>query len=195
MSSMIPVDEKITIHVETPLTPQVCASLRAGDLVYLSGDVYTARDVAHRRMYDAINKGYPLPINLKTATIFYAAPSPTPTGKVIGSIGPTTSYRMDAFTPTMIEHGLRGMIGKGNRSPEVIAAIKRHRAVYFGAIGGIAALTAQCVRKVELVAYEDLGPEAIRKLTVLNLPLVVINDSQGNDLYVSAQSKWRILSE
>jgi fumarate hydratase subunit beta len=169
--------------------------LRAGDLVHLSGDVYTARDAAHRRMYDAISKGYPLPISLKTATIFYAAPSPTPTGRVIGSIGPTTSYRMDAFTPTLIEHGLRGMIGKGNRSPEVIAAIKRHKAVYFGAIGGIAALTAQCVRKVELVAYEDLGPEAIRKLTVFNLPLVVINDSEGHDLYQSAQSKWRILSE
>jgi fumarate hydratase subunit beta len=195
MSSNIPVDEKIPILVETPLAPQVCASLRAGDLVHLSGDVYTARDAAHRRMYDAISKGYPLPISLKTATIFYAAPSPTPTGRVIGSIGPTTSYRMDAFTPTLIEHGLRGMIGKGNRSPEVIAAIKRHKAVYFGAIGGIAALTAQCVRKVELVAYEDLGPEAIRKLTVFNLPLVVINDSEGHDLYQSAQSKWRILSE
>lgn len=191
----MPADEKIPIPVATPLAPQVCASLRAGDLVHLSGDVYTARDAAHRRMYDAINKGYPLPINLKTATIFYAAPSPTPAGKIIGSIGPTTSYRMDAFTPALIGNGLRGMIGKGNRSPEVIAAIKRHKAVYFGAIGGIAALTAQCVRKVELIAYEDLGPEAIRKLTVVDLPLVVINDSQGDDLYQSALSKWRILSE
>ena len=194
MSSMISVDEKIPIHVETPLAPRLCASLRAGDLVHLSGDVYTARDAAHRRMFDAITKGYPLPINLKTATLFYAAPSPTPEGKVIGSIGPTTSYRMDVFTPALLEHGLRGMIGKGNRSPEVVEAIKRCNAVYFGAIGGIAALTAQCVKKMEIVAYEDLGPEAIRKLIVVDLPLVVINDSQGNDLYLSEQNKWRILS-
>jgi fumarate hydratase subunit beta len=195
MSSMIAADEKMPIRVETPLSPDTLTSLRAGDLVYLSGEVYTARDAAHRRMFDAIKKGYPLPVPLKTATIFYAAPSPTPAGKVIGSIGPTTSYRMDAFTPTLIEHGLRGMIGKGNRSPEVVAAIKQYEAVYFGAIGGIAALTAQCVRRVELVAYEDLGPEAIRKLTVVDLPLVVINDAKGNDLYQSAQSQWRILSE
>lgn len=163
-------------------------------MVLLSGDVYTARDAAHRRMYEALKKGSPLPIDLSKATIFYAAPSPTPEGKVIGSIGPTTSYRMDAFTPALLEHGLRGMIGKGNRSPEVVEAIKRYRAVYFGAIGGIAALTAQCVKRMEVVAYEDLGPEAIRKLTVVDLPLVVINDSQGNDLYLSEQNKWRILS-
>ncbi len=160
----------------------------------MSGDVYTARDAAHRRLYEALIKGLPLPIDLSTATIFYAAPSPTPPGKVIGSIGPTTSYRMDAFTPTLIEHGLRGMIGKGNRSPEVVEAIKQYEAVYFGAIGGIAALTAQCVKRMELVAYEDLGPEAIRKLTVVDLPLVVINDSQGNDLYISEQNKWHIKS-
>lgn len=192
---MISENEQTPIAVETPLSAAICASLRAGDLVNLSGEIYTARDAAHRRMFEAINKGYPLPINLKMATIFYAAPSPTPTGKVIGSIGPTTSYRMDAFTPTLIENGLKGMIGKGNRSPEVIASIKYYGAVYFGAIGGIAALTAQCVKKVELIAYEDLGPEAIRKLTVQDLPLVVINDSKGNDLYQAEQSKWRILSQ
>jgi fumarate hydratase subunit beta len=162
-------------------------------MVLLSGDVYTARDAAHRRLYEALTQGLPLPIDLSKTTIFYAAPSPTPTGRVIGSIGPTTSYRMDAFTPTLIEHGLRSMIGKGSRSPEVVEAVRQHQAVYFGAIGGIAALTAQCVKRMELVAYEDLGPEAIRKLSVVDLPLVVINDSQGNDLYLSEQNKWHIL--
>ncbi len=181
------------IHLQTPLSADACESLRAGDMVLLSGEVYTARDAAHRRMFEAINRGYPLPIDLKTATIFYAAPSPTPVGKVIGSIGPTTSYRMDIFTPLLIENGLRGMIGKGDRSPEVVEAIKKYGAVYFGAIGGIAALTARCVKRVELVAYEDLGPEAIRKLTIVDMPLIVINDVQGNDLYQSEQSKWRIL--
>ncbi len=162
-------------------------------MVLISGEVYTARDAAHRRMYEAIKKGLPLPFDLKNATIFYAAPSPTPVGKVIGSIGPTTSYRMDAFTPLLIEHGLRGMIGKGDRSPEVVEAIKKYGAVYFGAIGGIAALTALTVKRVELIAYEDLGPEAIRKLTIEEMPTVVVNDTQGNDLYASEQSKWRIL--
>ncbi len=180
--------------IKIPLTEEVITSLSAGDMVLLSGDVYTARDAAHRRMHEALAKGLPLPIDLSKTTIFYAAPSPTPIGKVIGSIGPTTSYRMDVFTPELIEQGLRGMIGKGNRSPEVVEAIRKYKAVYFGAIGGIAALTAQCVKRMELIAYEDLGPEAIRKLTVVDLPLVVINDSQGNDLYLSEQSKWRILS-
>jgi fumarate hydratase subunit beta len=180
--------------IHMPLTEEVIASLRAGDMVLLSGDIYTARDAAHRRLSEALAKRLPLPIDLSTATIFYAAPSPTPPGKVIGSIGPTTSYRMDAFTPELIIHGLRGMIGKGNRSPQVVEAIRQYKAVYFGAIGGIAALSAQCVKKMELVAYEDLGPEAIRKLTVVDLPIVVINDCLGNDLYQSEQLKWRIPS-
>ena len=130
---------------------------------------------------------------MSAATIFYAAPSPTPPGKVIGSIGPTTSYRMDFFTPKLIENGLKGMIGKGSRSPEVVAAIKKYGAVYFGAIGGIAALTAKCAKKVELVAYEDLGPEAIRKITMENMPLIVVNDACGNDLYQVAQKKWHVI--
>ena len=180
--------------IKTPLTEEVITSFHAGDMVLLSGEVYTARDVAHRRLYDALAKGEALPIDLPNAVLFYAAPTPTPPGKVIGSIGPTTSYRMDFFTPKLIENGLRGMIGKGNRSPEVIEAIKQHKAVYFGAIGGIAALMSQCVKKVELIAYEDLGPEAIRKLTIVDLPLVVINDSQGNDLYLSEQRKWCVPS-
>ncbi len=184
--------KKMPKYVQTPLTTEVIASLKAGDMVLLSGEIYTARDAAHRRLYEALEKGEKLPINIDTVTIFYAAPSPTPPGRVIGSIGPTTSYRMDFFTPKLIEAGLKGMIGKGNRSPEVVAAIKKYGAVYFGAIGGIAALTAQCVKKVELVAYEDLGPEAIRKITMENMPLIVVNDMQGNDLYQIAREKWHV---
>jgi fumarate hydratase subunit beta len=181
-------------QIHTPLTDEVIATLHAGDMVLLSGEVYAARDVAHRRMYEALQKDEALPIDLQGAVIFYAAPTPTPLGKVIGSIGPTTSYRMDAFTPRLLEHGLKGMIGKGNRAPEVIDAIKKYQAVYFGAIGGIAALTAKCVKKVELIAYDDLGPEAIRMLTVIDLPVVVINDTAGHDLYSEEKNKWRIIS-
>jgi len=177
--------------IRTPLTEEVITSLHAGDMILLSGEIYTARDVAHRRLYEALLKGEKLPIDLSETVLFYAAPTPTPPKKVIGSIGPTTSYRMDFFTPKLIENGLRGMIGKGSRSPEVVAALKKYGAVYFGAIGGIAALMSQCVKKMEVVAYEDLGPEAIRKLTIVDLPLVVIDDSQGNDLYLSEQNKWR----
>jgi fumarate hydratase subunit beta len=174
MNDMNTARENNLIRIQTPLSADVCASLKAGDMVLISGDIYTARDAAHRRM-------------------FYAAPSPTPIGKVIGSIGPTTSYRMDIFTPALIEHGLRGMIGKGNRSPEVVEAIRQYKAVYFGAIGGIAALTAQCVKSMELVAYEDLGPEAIRKLSVIDFPVIVINDAAGRDLYADERQKWRII--
>ena len=177
--------------IHTPLTDDVIATLHAGDMVLLSGEVYTARDVAHRRLYEALLKGEKLPIDLRGAVIFYAAPTPTPPRKIIGSIGPTTSYRMDAFTPKLLEQGLKGMIGKGNRSPEVVAAIKNHGAVYFGAIGGIAALTAKCVKRVELIAYEDLGPEAIRKLTIIDMPVIVINDTAGHDLYSEEKNKWR----
>jgi fumarate hydratase subunit beta len=180
--------------IKTPLTDEIIASLHAGDMVLLSGEVYTARDVAHRRLYESLLKGEKLPVNLSETILFYAAPTPTPPKKVIGSIGPTTSYRMDFFTPKLIENGLRGMIGKGSRSPEVVAALKKYGAVYFGTIGGIAALMSQRVKKMELIAYEDLGPEAIRKLTIVDLPLVVINDSQGNDLYLSEQTKWRVTS-
>jgi fumarate hydratase subunit beta len=181
-----------TRKIKTPLNEEIITSLHAGDMVLLSGEVYTARDVAHRRLYDALTQGEALPINLSETVLFYAAPTPTPPNKIIGSIGPTTSYRMDFFTPTLIENGLKGMIGKGKRSPEVVEAIKRNNAVYFGAIGGIAALMSRCVKKMELIVYEDLGPEAIRKLTIVNLPLFVINDSQGNDLYLSEQNKWRV---
>jgi fumarate hydratase subunit beta len=186
--------EIIQQKIKTPLTDEVIATLHAGDMVLLSGEVYTARDVAHRRMYEALLKGEKLPIDLQGTVIFYAAPTPTPPRKIIGSIGPTTSYRMDAFTPKLIENGLKGMIGKGNRSSEVVAAIQKYKAVYFGAIGGIAALTAQCVKRVELIAYGDLGPEAIRKLTIVDMPVIVINDTAGHDLYAEEQNKWRITS-
>lgn len=181
-------------QIQTPLTDGVIASLHAGDMVLLSGEVYTARDGAHRRLYEALGKGEKLPIDLQGTIIFYAAPTPTPPGKIIGSVGPTTSYRMDAFTPKLLENGLKGMIGKGNRSAEVVTAIQKYKSVYFGAIGGIAALTAKCVVKAEIIAYEDLGPEAIRKLTIVNMPVIVINDIVGHDLYAEAQNKWRIPS-
>lgn len=181
--------------IKTPLNEEIIISLHAGDMVLLSGDVYTARDVAHRRLYELLLKGEKLPIDLSQTVLFYAAPTPAPPKKVIGSIGPTTSYRMDSFTPKLIEAGLRAMIGKGSRSPDVVESIKNHNAVYFGAIGGIAALISQCVKKVEMFAYDDLGPEAIRKLTVRDFPLVVINDSPGNDFYSNAHLKWRILSK
>ncbi|MGP8152700.1 MAG: Fe-S-containing hydro-lyase [Smithella sp.] len=183
-----------TRKMKTSLTNEIIESLHAGDMVLLSGEVYTARDVAHRRLYESLIKGEKLPFDLSKAVLFYAAPTPASPGKIIGSIGPTTSYRMDFFTPKLIENGLRGMIGKGNRSPDVVEVIKQYKAVYFGAIGGIAALMSRCVKKVEPVAYEDLGPEAIRKLMVIDFPLVVINDFQGKDLYLSEQQKWRITS-
>jgi len=181
--------------IKAPLTEEIITSLHAGDMVLLSGEVYTARDVAHKRLYESLLRGEKLPVDLSQTVLFYAAPSPTPPKKIIGSIGPTTSYRMDFFTPKLIENGLRAMIGKGNRSTEVVETIKNHKAVYFGAIGGIAALMSQCVQKVEMVAYEDLGPEAIRKLTVRDFPLVVINDFLGNDFYSSSHLKWHISSK
>ena len=186
--------EKMTApkKIKTPLTDEFITSLKTGDMVLLSGEIYTARDIAHKRLCEAIVKGEKLPFDLQGTVIFYAGPAPTPPRKVIGSIGPTTSYRMDAFTPQLLAQGMKGMIGKGNRSPEVVAAVKKYGAVYFGAIGGIAALTAKCVKRVELIAYEDLGPEAIRKLKIVDLPLIVINDTQGNDLYLSEREKWRI---
>jgi len=176
-------------EIRTPLNIQTCAGLNAGDCVLLSGRVYTGRDEAHRRLFDALGRGETLPINLRDEVMFYAAPTPARPGQIIGSIGPTTSGRMDIFTPRLLEAGLRGMIGKGRRSPEVIEAIKKHQAVYFGAIGGVAALTARCIKKATTAAYDDLGPEAILRLEVLDLPLVVINDARGGDLYQMASQR------
>ncbi len=167
-------------------------SLRSGDMVYLSGIIYTARDAAHKRMYESMKKGESLPIELKGNILYYLGPSPSRPGQVIGSAGPTTSSRMDKYTPDMLDAGLRAMIGKGKRSEEVIQAIQRNKAVYFAAIGGAGALLSQCIKKAEIVAYEDLGTEAIRKLYIEDLPVVVIIDSQGNNLYKTAVDQWRM---
>lgn len=177
--------------LHTPLTEDVCASVRIGDRVLLSGEIYTARDAAHQRIVKALDAGTPLPFVLEGAIIFYAGPTPAKPGTPIGSIGPTTSGRMDLFTPRLLEQGLKGMIGKGKRSQEVRDAIQRFNGVYFGAVGGVAALMARCVRHAEWVAYEDLGPEGILRLNVVDLPLVVINDSQGGDLYEEAIKRFR----
>jgi len=177
-------------RITTPLSEEVVMSLRAGDRVLLSGVIYTARDAAHRRMVELLSRGEPLPIELQGQVIYYAGPSPAPPGRPVGSIGPTTSGRMDPYTPRLLELGLKGMIGKGNRSPEVKEALKRYRAVYFGATGGAAALLARRVKRAEVVAFEDLGPEAIRFLEVEDFPLVVINDPYGGDLYEEGMRKY-----
>ena len=173
----------LTKAITTPLTDIFCKKLNVGDRVLLSGDIFTARDAAHRRLYDSILCGEKLPIPMNGSVIFYAAPTPPPPGRIIGSIGPTTSGRMDSYTPKLIEMGLKGTIGKGKRSDDVRKAMQENCAVYFGAIGGIAALTAQYISAFSVVAYEDLGPEAIMKLHVESLPVIVINDCYGRDLF------------
>ena len=179
------------INIHTPLTDEICEALTVGDIILLTGDVKTGRDTAHRRLSDAVLAGDPLPVTLAGATLFYAAPTPARPGQVIGSIGPTTSSRMDRYTPMLIERGLRGMIGKGKRSAEVRDSMKRYKAIYFGAMGGVAALLAGCVRKAEVVAYADLGPEAMMHLEVVKFPLVVVNDVRGGDLYEDAAARYR----
>ncbi|MBE5040321.1 Fe-S-containing hydro-lyase [Ructibacterium gallinarum] len=173
----------MTIKITTPFTSDKAAQLHSGDRVFINGEIYTARDAAHKRMIDAIQKGEELPFDIRNQIIYYAGPAPAKPGWVIGSCGPTTSGRMDAYAPRLIRLGLTGMIGKGMRSAEVENAMKECGAVYFGAIGGAGALIAKCVTAVEVVAYEDLGTEAIRKLTVQNLPAVVIMDQYGGNLY------------
>lgn len=170
-------------RLTTPLGEQDVERLRIGQKVLLNGVVYTARDAAHKRLMELIQAGKPLPIDIRGQVIYYVGPSPAKPGRPIGSAGPTTSYRMDAFAPKLLELGLKGMIGKGKRAPEVIQAMVRHKAVYFGATGGAGALLARSVLEAEVVAYEDLGPEAIRRLVVRDLPLMVVNDVLGQDLY------------
>lgn len=171
------------INLNTPLTAEKIASLHAGDTVLLSGEIYTARDAAHKRMMETIERGEALPFSIENQIIYYAGPTPAKPGQVIGSCGPTTSGRMDAYAPTLLDLGLTGMIGKGLRSEEVQNAIVNNGAVYFGAIGGAGALIAKSVLSAEVVAYEDLGTEAIRKLTVQDFPVVVIIDQYGENLY------------
>lgn len=173
--------------MRTPTSEESRKRLRVGDRVLLTGTVITGRDVAHRKLCEAIAEGRKLPFALEDAVIFYAAPTPTPPGRVIGSIGPTTSGRMDRYTPTLIEKGLRVMIGKGRRSGEVREAMARHNAVYLGAPGGVAALLALKVSSARVIAYEEDGPEAIMELKVIELPLLVINDCKGGDLYETVE--------
>ena len=178
------------IKLETPLTAKETTKLKAGNRVLLSGTVYTARDMAHKRMVSAIGSK-DFPFDLKGQVIFYAGPAPAKPGNVTGSIGPTTSYRMDTATPTLLKHGLKGMIGKGQRGRKVKDAMRNHKAVYFAAVGGTSALIAKTIKKSELIAYEELGAEAVRKLEVKDFPLVVINDVRGNDLYDEGIKKYR----
>lgn len=178
-------------HIQVPLQEQDIEKLKAGDYVYLTGTIYTARDAAHKRMYDSMKKGESLPIELKGNVLYYLGPSPAREGQVIGSAGPTTSSRMDKYTPDMLDDGLKGMVGKGKRSPEVIEAMKRNHAVYFAAVGGAGALLSQCIKEAEVVAYDDLGTEAIRRLYIENLPVIVVIDKDGNNLYETASKKWQ----
>ena len=176
--------------IATTVDKDFVRTLHCGETVLLSGTIYTARDAAHMRLLDAIKQGKPLPFRVENAIVYYVGPTPSMPGSVIGSAGPTTSYRMDAFAPLLIKMGLTGMIGKGERSPEVISAMKEHGAVYFGAIGGAGALLARCVESSEVIAYEDLGAEAIRKLTVKDMPLTVVIDCKGNDLYTKGRAEY-----
>ncbi len=173
----------MSLKITTPFDKETAESLKCGDKVLISGKIYTARDAAHKRMIETLAKGEALPIDIKNQIIYYAGPAPAKPGRIIGSCGPTTSCRMDAYAPKLIELGLTGMIGKGERDENVIETMKRHKAVYFGAIGGAGALIAECVESVEVVAYEDLGTEAIRRLTVKDFPCIVVIDSNGNSLY------------
>ena len=179
-------EKKITL----PLTEELARSLKAGDRVLLSGYIYTSRDAGHKRMCEALARGEELPIDPMNATIYYVGPTPAKPGTVIGSAGPTTSGRMDAYAPTMMSVGARGMIGKGARLPEVVEAMKKYSGVYFGAIGGAGALLAKCIKSAELIAYEDLGAEALRKLYVEDMPLMVIIDSEGNNLYELGREEY-----
>ncbi len=178
------------ISITAPLTKDALSGLRAGDSCLLSGVIYTARDAAHKRLCQLVAEGKPLPMDIRDAVIYFVGPTPAKPGQVIGSAGPTTSYRMDAYSPILIAQGLTGMIGKGKRGPEVVEAMKAHGAVYFGAIGGCGALLASCIKKAELIAYEDLGAEAIRRLEVENLPVTVIIDSLGNNLYETGRAAY-----
>ena len=178
-------------HIQVPLREQDIEELKAGDYVYLTGTIYTARDAAHKRMYDSMKKGEALPIELKGNVLYYLGPSPAREGQVIGSAGPTTSSRMDKYTPDMLDAGLKGMVGKGKRSPEVIEAMRRNQAVYFAAVGGAGALLSKCIKEAEVVAYDDLGTEAIRRLYIENLPVIVVIDKEGNNLYETAPVAYR----
>ena len=179
-------DKKIT----TPITEEVTRDLRSGDYVYITGTMYVARDAAHKRMIEALDRGEELPIDIKDATIYYMGPSPARDGRPIGSAGPTTASRMDKYAPTLLDLGEKAMIGKGKRTQEVIDAIVRNHAVYFAAIGGAGALLSKCIKKSEVVCYDNLGAEAIRKIEVEDFPVIVVIDSEGNNLYETAIKQY-----
>jgi fumarate hydratase subunit beta len=179
------------IEITTPLSEKTARKLKAGDMVSISGTIYTARDAAHKRMVEALDRGEKLPVDVKDQIIYYVGPSPAKPGNPIGSAGPTTSGRMDAYTPRMLEQGLRGMIGKGYRSEQVVAAMQEHGAVYFAATGGAAALIARTIKSYEVIAYSDLGPEALAKLTVKDFPAIVVIDSEGRNFYTEGQKQYR----
>lgn len=180
----------MAITLKTPLTREDAKKLKAGDSCLISGVIYTARDAAHKRLCELIDKNKPLPIDLKDSIIYFVGPTPAKPEQVIGSAGPTTSYRMDAYSPTLIKMGLVGMIGKGKRSKEVIASMCQYGAVYFGAIGGCGALLSKCIKKSEVIAYDDLGAEAIRRLEVVDFPVVVVIDSDGENLYETGPKSY-----
>ena len=179
-------EKRLTI----PAADAEIQELRAGDMLYITGTIYTARDAAHKRMFDTLNEGGELPYDIDGSFVYYLGPTPARPGQVIGSAGPTTSSRMDKYTPLLLSKGLKGMIGKGKRSPEVVDAIVKNKAVYMAAIGGLGALLSKRIVKSEVIAYDDLGTEAIRKLTVEELPVVVIIDSEGNNLYETAAEDY-----
>lgn len=178
-------------YINAPISDEVARSLCAGDYVYITGTIYTARDAAHKRMYEALEKNEELPINMQNNIIYYMGPSPARRGRAIGSAGPTTASRMDKYAPALLDLGLKGMIGKGKRSQAVKDAIIRNGAVYFAAVGGAGALLSQRITKSKVIAYDDLGTEAIRELEVENFPVIVVIDSKGNDLYETATRQYR----
>ena len=178
------------VSIRTPLTYEKIKNLRAGDRILLSGTIYTARDAAHKRLIELLDKNLDLPININNETIYYVGPSPAKEGQVIGSAGPTTSYRMDSYSPRLLDLGLKGMIGKGARNQEVIDSIIKNKAIYLGAIGGAAALISKSITKSEIIAYEDLGAEAIRKMEIKDMPLIVIRDTEKNNLYKQGQDQY-----
>ncbi|WMC94335.1 Fe-S-containing hydro-lyase [Kineothrix sp. MB12-C1] len=180
-------------YITAPISGEVAKDLRAGDYVYISGRIYTARDAAHKRMYEAVEDGRELPLDLNNNIIYYMGPSPARDGRPIGSAGPTTSSRMDKYTPTFLDMGLKGMIGKGKRTQEVMEAIVRNGAVYFAAVGGAGALLSRSIKSSKVIAYDDLGTEAIRELQVEDFPVIVVLDSSGNNLYEMALKEYEEL--
>lgn len=180
-------------HITTPITEEITADLKSGDYVYITGTIYVARDAAHKRMIEALDRGEELPIDIKDSTIYYMGPSPAREGRPIGSAGPTTASRMDKYAPTLLDLGEKAMIGKGKRTKEVVDAIIRNKAVYFAAIGGAGALLSKCITKSEVLCYDDLGAEAIRKIEVENFPVIVVIDREGNNLYETAIQQYKRL--